>query len=134
MIAMTTLVDRWLYSHECCSYFTFLPSLFRTTTLHTQGTYPAFHKFAIQINIQFCYLHLRIIYISLVMFVSSPSLFAPHLVADIIRRPNCCNMPAQAALLIGKIDHARKAWEDLSSILTLKVRLTVIANCGAVSG
>ncbi|KKA17460.1 hypothetical protein T310_8640, partial [Rasamsonia emersonii CBS 393.64] len=30
-------------------------------------------------------------------------------------------MPSQAALLIGKITHARKEWEALSSILTLKV-------------
>jgi hypothetical protein len=31
------------------------------------------------------------------------------------------NMSAQAALLIGGITHARKEWEALSSILTLKV-------------
>lgn len=31
-------------------------------------------------------------------------------------------MPSQAALLIGDITHARKEWESLSSILTLKVR------------
>lgn len=30
-------------------------------------------------------------------------------------------MPSQAALLIGGISHARKEWESLSSILTLKV-------------
>ncbi|BDD57361.1 hypothetical protein MPDQ_004956 [Monascus purpureus] len=43
-------------------------------------------------------------------------------------------MPAQAALLIGDIDHARKAWEDLSSILTLKefpngTRSEFLQNC-----
>lgn len=31
-------------------------------------------------------------------------------------------MSSRAALLIGKITHARKEWEALSSILTLKVR------------
>lgn len=30
-------------------------------------------------------------------------------------------MPSQAALLIGSIAHARKEWDNLSSILTLKV-------------
>jgi D-3-phosphoglycerate dehydrogenase len=32
-------------------------------------------------------------------------------------------MPSQAALLIGDITHARPEWEQLSSLLTLKVCL-----------
>lgn len=45
-------------------------------------------------------------------------------------------MPSQAALLIGGITHARKDWESLSSILTLKefpsgTRQDFIANCKA---
>ncbi|OJJ45644.1 hypothetical protein ASPZODRAFT_143530 [Penicilliopsis zonata CBS 506.65] len=43
-------------------------------------------------------------------------------------------MPAQAALLIGDITHARKEWEELSSILTLKTfpegtRAQFLQNC-----
>lgn len=135
MNAMITLVDRWLHSHEYCSYF-FPPSLFRILprSIHREHTL-LFINSLYQINLSTLSSSPEYnIYLSLVMFVSSPSLLAPRLVADIIRRPNCCNMPAQAALLIGDIDHARKAWEDLSSILTLKVRLTVTANCGVVSG
>ena len=38
-----------------------------------------------------------------------------HRIAELL------NMPSQAALLIGGITHARKEWEDLSSILNLRV-------------
>jgi hypothetical protein len=35
-------------------------------------------------------------------------------------------MSNRAALLIGKITHARKEWESLSSLLQLKVRFVAI--------